>query len=129
MMRVCYVLLSFPTDWLNAITAVTAAVLCRCQALHTSYLRAVHAQSDTWTHWAVVAERLSELIGIDAQQVVASCVPYAILPLAAAEDKDGLHRLAWAVGSGARQVMEAHGHMAIAKRLYAGTAPWCTSSS
>lgn len=59
---------------------------------------------------------------MDSQELAGKCVPHAILPLSAAEDTDGLNHLAWAVGSDARQVMEAHGHVVIAKRLFEGTA-------
>ena len=66
------------------------------------------------------AGRLSQVLGMHSQELALECVPHAILPLTAAEDNEGLNHLAWAVGTDALQIMEGHGHVVIAKRLFEG---------
>ena len=66
------------------------------------------------------AGRLSEVLGMDSRELALECVPHAILPLTAAEDNEGLNHLAWAVDTDALQIMEGHGHLVIAKRLFEG---------
>ena len=66
------------------------------------------------------ADQLSYVMGMEPQKLALVCVPWTILTLTANQDRAGLAALAKAAGSDCLAMMQAHGHIVIAKRLYGG---------
>ena len=87
--------------------------------LHPLGLRLSSAAADCSV--CVRAEHLSNVAGnLEPQDLAAECVPWAILPLTATKDREGLAALAQATGSNMHALMSSNGHIVIAKRMFEG---------